>query len=151
MSGNKTLIQIMSEPKKQYRPWLYEVEKLHSIINAEVFDGQLNLPKIQLKRKADIGTDFGWCEGFHEFETFDPERGQSLCVIGLVNTWTCIQSCVTILAHEMIHQWQWDVYSFQRHKDRKPYILSHGPTFWQFKPKLASFGIPLHRVYPPTL
>ena len=151
MNGNNTLSDLMQAEVKPFRPWLYEVELIHTIINREVFGNALNLPKFKLLRKADIGNDFGWCEGEHDFETFKPESGQSLCTIGLLNTWKSVQSFVIILAHEMIHQWQWDVYSFQRHKDRKPYILSHGPTFWQFKPKLASFGIPLHRVYQPTL
>lgn len=151
MNGNNTLSDLMQSEVKPFRPWLYEVELIHTIINREVFDNVLNLPKFKLIRKTDIGNDFGWCEGEHDFETFKPESGQSLCTIGLLNTWKSVQSFVIILAHEMVHQWQWDIYSLERFRDNKSLILSHGPSFWQFRTTLANFSIPLKTTYPTDL
>lgn len=133
--------------KRPFRPWLCEVQELHTIINQEVFDGCLALPKFQLLRKCDIGLDFGWCEGEHSHATKLNNPTKSLCTIGLMNHWPSIQWCIMILAHEMVHQWQWDVYSHERFLQKKRPIMSHGPSFLNFKPKLAEFGIPLKRTY----
>ena len=51
------------------------------------------------------------------------------------------------LAHEMVHQWQWEVLSPQRHEKGKPAIMSHGPSFYAWRKPLNEYLIPLTRMY----
>ena len=54
---------------------------------------------------------------------------------------------VIVLAHEMSHQYQWLVRgAVRRSKNREP-IMSHGPSFFEFKKKMAEYGIPLKDCY----
>jgi hypothetical protein len=84
------------------------------------------------------------CSAKH-FVPVDNKR--SNCVITLNNKWYCKQWLVMTLAHEMRHQYQWDVLSFKRLKEGKQPLMSHGPSFFLFKHKLAKYGIPLRRAH----
>ena len=44
---------------------------------------------------------------------------------------------ITILAHEMIHAWEWKTRGY----------VSHGKNFFQWKQKLLEHGIPLKKCY----
>lgn len=50
---------------------------------------------------------------------------------------------ISILAHEMCHQYTWDIIGPEREQAGKERMLSHGPTFFQFKEKLSEHGISL--------
>jgi hypothetical protein len=50
-----------------------------------------------------------------------------------------------ILAHEMCHQYQWDIDRLHRILRGLPGLLSHGPSFFQHRSRLAEFGIPLQK------
>ena len=49
--------------------------------------------------------------------------------------------------HEMVHQWQWDIYRWEHRKElgREMNTESgaHGPSFHLWKQSLADWGIPL--------
>lgn len=116
-----------------------EVLSLFKLINKQVFNNKLPIPEIKVINR---NTDF-W--GFCKAKGFVPIQGQSNCTIVLGEKWYCKQWLITTLAHEMCHQYQWDVNSFKRKKQGLRPIMSHGPSFFIYRDKLAKYGIPLKR------
>ena len=58
----------------------------------------------------------------------------------------CKQWLIMVLAHEMAHQYQWDVLGVKRMKKGLEPIMSHGPTFYIHRKKFLKHNIPLKRV-----
>lgn len=141
--ASSRLLELMSTPlpcksdqiRLSYRPSLREVYKIYDIINEELFRGRLIRPEIKLGR---IHKAWGWCHG-HCY----PTRTGSLCTIRLSDKWYCIQWLVITLAHEMAHQYQWDILGPKRSKEGKDHLMSHGPTFFQHREKFDKHSIPL--------
>jgi hypothetical protein len=143
------LLQLMSEPlpnislqkKLAYRTNKREVQELYNLINQEIFDNQLPPAKLQVKN---------YCRGYWGLclaDGFSIRKKRSQCTIRISDRWYCKQWLITILAHEMAHQYQWDVYSRERYKQGLMPILSHGPSFFAFKDRLREHGITLKRVH----
>ncbi len=145
----KTLTEIMQSPlpsiryqkRLLYRPNLDEVMAYYSLLNKHVFSNQMAVPEIELLPR--LRNHWGVC-----FSRYDkvPCR-ETYCKIRLINKWFCKQWLVMILAHELCHQYQWDIDRFVRHDEGKEPLMSHGPSFFKFKPLLAQHGIPLYRTY----
>ena len=114
------------QKRKCYRPSLREVKETYKLINKYVFNNQLTRPLISIGvcRKY-----WGMCIG-HQF----PTRKGTRCEIKLMDKWFCVQWMVTTLAHEMVHQYEWDVLE----KD-----MTHRQNFFIWREKLAEFGIDL--------
>jgi hypothetical protein len=145
MYHNVTLNELMSselpgltyQRKLSYVTNVREVKALYRLINASVFNDRLPMPKIYVKpRMRDM---WGQCYGADTFF----EVGKSRCVITLAERWYCRHWLIMALAHEMVHQYQWDIYSKKRMKQGLEPIMSHGPSFHQWKDKLKKHGIPL--------
>jgi hypothetical protein len=47
------------------------------------------------------------------------------------------------MAHEMVHQFQWDILSNERQSQGLGPIMSHGPSFFAWRKPLAEYNIPL--------
>lgn len=60
-----------------------------------------------------------------------------------MDKWYCRQWLITTLAHEMCHQYQWDIIGEQRISGGKDRLMSHGPSFFIFRDKLKDQGISL--------
>jgi hypothetical protein len=60
-----------------------------------------------------------------------------------MDKWFCAQWAVTVIAHEMVHQHQWDIEGPKRWRKGKDFLMSHGPTFFRFRDKLEKYGISL--------
>jgi hypothetical protein len=141
------LLQLMLEPlpslgsqkKLSYRPTKKEVRQLYNIINEEVFDNQL--PPASLEVKSHCRGYWGMCMS----TGFNPKKKSSQCKIRLSDRWYCKQWLIDTLAHEMVHQYQWDIYSKERAAEGKEPIMSHGPSFYKFRKQLAEYGIVLKR------
>lgn len=118
-----------------YRPNLEEVYRLYDLINKEIFKNKLSRPEICIGPRRMC---WGMCVGFHRTRS-----SGSRCVIKLSDKWYCIQWFVTILAHEMSHQYQWDILSPKRVKAGKDDIMSHGPSFFVHRSKIKKHSIPL--------
>lgn len=140
----RNLISLMEEPlpsktdqrQKNYRPTLKEVKAIYRLINREIFYNQLPMPKIILRRLRDA---LGMCEG----KEGPIRKTKSYCTIHLCDRWYCRQWMVSTLAHEMVHQYQWDIYSNIRVKRGMHRHMSHGPSFYIWRKKLQKFGIAL--------
>ena len=141
------LLQLMSEPlpsiglqkKLSYRPTKREVKKLYNIINEEIFNNEL--PPAHLEVKSHCRGYWGLCMS----TGFNPKKKSSQCKIRLSDRWYCKQWLIDTLAHEMVHQYQWDIYSKERAVEGKEPIMSHGPSFYKFRKQLAEYGIVLKR------
>lgn len=121
--------------KRRYRPTRDEIHDTYDLINRYVFDSKLVRPSINL-RTMNV---WGLCTGYE-----DPVHRAK---IKLSNDFFCLQWMVLILAHEMAHQYQWEVHGPRRVKEKRVALLSHGPSFYEFKPKMSENGIPLRIVY----
>lgn len=141
------LLQLMSEPlpsiglqkKLSYRPTKKEVKNLYNIINEEIFNNEL--PPAHLEVKSHCRGYWGMCMS----TGFNPKKKSSQCKIRLSDRWYCKQWLIDTLAHEMVHQYQWDIYSKERAVEGKEPIMSHGPSFYKFRKQLAEYGIVLKR------
>lgn len=127
----------ISEQKRLlFRPTVRLAHHIYELLNYQVFDSYLYKPKIEVlshRRKY-----WGMCIGnIHRTYT------GSYCEIQLMDKYFCPQWFVTTLAHEMVHQFQWDIIGPEREKNGKDWLMSHGPSFFQFKDELKKHHISL--------
>jgi hypothetical protein len=132
------LPSITYQRRKQFRPNEMDVLYAYNIINRYVFDGVLTRPQITLGgiRK---------CWGLCSWLTKEQHNG-SWCDIRLVPNWFCQQWFMNTIAHEMVHQYQWDVYRWELAEDgRQIYMNSgaHGPSFYMFRDRFEHYGLNL--------
>lgn len=133
------------EPKLQrtlpHKPTLNEVHSLYKLINVSIFNNKLSLPVIEFI--SDNHTHWGMCYGDAEKVKYRNTR----CRIEIVDRYYCRQWLVTILAHEMCHQYQWDIIGAEREQISKNRLMSHGPSFFMFRDNMKAHGITLRRQY----
>lgn len=125
-----------------YKTSRREVLGLYKLLNKEVFGNKLPMPKFKILQR---NTDYwGMCSA----DYFMPlHKNRSHCTITLSNKWYCKQWLILTLAHEMCHQYQWDILSHKRLKEGRKPLMSHGPSFFIFRDKLEKHGIPLRRAH----
>lgn len=121
---------------KKYRPKLKEVKALFRLINREIFSNRLPMPKFQIRR---LHNALGICEG----KDGPIRKTKSHCIIHLTDRYYCKQWFISTLAHEMVHQYQWDIYSNIRVKRGMKRTMSHGPSFHLWRKRFAKFGMAL--------
>ncbi len=127
---------------KLFRPTDDEIEYAYSILNRYVFDDCLKKPNIIQRR---LKKTWGYCQWF------DAPMNKTWCEIHLHDRWFCAQWFMNTLAHEMAHQYQWDVYRWQ-HQDyygREMPVGSsaHGPSFFMWSERFTHFGLTLKTAY----
>lgn len=140
---SKQLDDLMSSPlpnktsqkRLSYRPSVKEVYKIYDLLNHIIFKNKLSRPEILLGQRRQC---WGYCRGYVK-ERYTGSR----CVICLSDKWFCIQWMIVTLAHEMAHQYQWDIISKKRSKLGKEDLMSHGPTFFQHRDRFYKFKLPL--------
>lgn len=148
--NNSPLIEMMQErlpclsyqKRLGYRTSLSEVEELYKIINHSIFDNKLQVPELIVASRC--RKYWGMCYGEIEKPNDDKD---TYCKIKLMDKWFCRQWLITTLAHEMCHQYQWDILGPQREENGKYPLMSHGPTFFLYRNKLAEHGISLKRAH----
>ena len=149
MSDQSELFKLMQEPlptigqqkRYGYRTNVDEAVYLHQLINREVFSNVLPTPEIEVKSRC--RKYWGMCYG----EVHNDDWNKPYCKIRLMDKWFSKQWLITILAHEMCHQYQWDVHGPERINNNRELIMSHGPTFFKFRDNLRIHGIPLKKEY----
>ena len=147
MSRNSELYHLMChdlpnityQKRLSYRTSVREVMYLYRLINREVFNDKLPKPKIEVL--SNCRKYWGYCIA----TTYEPKVNKSACLIKLSDKWYCKQWLIITLAHEMCHQYQYDIDGLKRLKEGKEPIITHGPSFFKFKKKLAKYNIPLNR------
>jgi hypothetical protein len=131
------LPSIAYQKRLMYRTNYSEVTTLYRQLNYYIFDEELTLPIIEVAPRC--RQYWGICYGAHEKKRYK----RSLCKIRLMDKWFCKQWLITTLAHEMCHQYQWDIIGEKRIEEGKDRLMSHGPSFFLFRDRLAEYGIPL--------
>lgn len=130
------LPSIPSQKRLVYRPSEEEVHYVYDLINRTIFDNVLIKPEIIIAGRC--RNYWGMCYGDdkqHDTGTF--------CRIKLMDKWFCSQWMISVLAHEMCHQYQWDIFSHERAQKGKARVMSHGPSFYHYQPHLKQQGIAL--------
>ena len=129
------------QKRLSYRTDYDEVVYLYRLINHKIFNNKLIMPEIEVMPRC--RKYWGMC-----FATVNmPTKTKSFCKIRLMDKWYCKQWLITTLAHEMCHQYQWDRQGPKRLREGKEPILSHGPSFFVFRDKLAKHGITLKNAH----
>jgi|694.fasta_scaffold01334_30 hypothetical protein len=129
------------QKRLSYRTSKREVQHLFKLLNEEVFNNKLPTPEFEILPRC--RKYWGYCVGLSGVI----EKNKSSCLIRLSDKWFCKQWLIATLAHEMCHQYQWDVESFKRHKLGLEPLMSHGPSFFIYKQKLKEVNIPLKRAF----
>lgn len=138
------LPNITNQKKYIFRPTKREINKTYNILNLALYDGKLIRPKIKTTAR-------GWYWGLCQVIISPPKKykSKSSCEILLSNKWFCRQWFIDTLAHEMAHQYQWDIDGPIRLQQGKEPLMSHGPSFFKHKCKIDQFGLNLkvtHRI-----
>jgi hypothetical protein len=101
---------------------------IYESINRAVFGGVLRRPKIIIRNYKDF---WGETEG----SSRGTQGGtQYVVAMRLHREWPNMKKLITVIAHEMVHQYEWE---------RQQQPMSHGSTFWDWQHKLMSKGIRL--------
>lgn len=145
MAKRSYLSELMDEPlptvgkqrRLTYRTNEREVKELYEILNYYIFNNKLKMPEIEVMPRC--RKYWGICFGSYTM----PNSRRSFCKIRVMDKWFCQQWLITTLAHEMCHQYQWDVEGVKRIAQGREPIMSHGPSFYIFREKLAKHGISL--------
>jgi hypothetical protein len=120
-----------------FRPSRYVFHHIYELINYEIFDNVLYKPKIEIQ--SNCQKYWGMCMGHIKQDYYT----KSHCTIRMMDKWFCPQWMITTLAHEMVHQYQWDVLGPIREEEGKDWLMSHGPSFYEFKPDMEEHNISL--------
>jgi hypothetical protein len=135
---NETLPSLSFQKRRKYKTNIYEVRKIYKLINNEIFNDKLPMAKLIVKKRMDDA--WGKCYGIKT-----PTLNKSGVELVFCQNWYCKQWLIMTIAHEMCHQYQWDIIGYQRLKKNLKPLISHGPTFYQHRKKLFKRGIPLKK------
>jgi len=127
---------ITYQRRKQFRPTEQDIIYSYNIINRHVFKNQLTRPEIQVKQLQKQWGNCSW--------SLNQEPSGSHCVIRLVPNWFCVQWFMNTLAHEMVHQYQWDIHRHELQLEgREIYMNSgaHGPSFFAWRDDFEHYGL----------
>jgi hypothetical protein len=128
--------------KKLFRPNSEQTYEMFDIINKNIFGNNLVRVPIKIRR---LRMAYGWCEG-----RTNPDGEFYTHEIKIAPSHGCLQWFISILSHEMVHHWQWSILSNER-AETMPFnraaIMSHGPSFYQWKKPLNKYGISLKSGY----
>lgn len=119
-----------------FRPSYRFLNHTYELINYRVFNNTLRKPVLELQ--PNCRKYWGICYG-----NIHREKTGSYCRIRMMDKWFCMQWFVTTLAHEMVHQYQWDILGPEREKNGKDWLMSHGPSFFEFREDLSDHRISL--------
>jgi len=130
------LPSVTEQKRLPFRPSKYFLNHAYELINYEVFGDYMYRPKLELQ--SNCQKYWGMCMGHVR-----PSISGSYCTIRMMDKWFCPQWFITTLAHEMVHQYQWDIIGPEREDAGKDWLMSHGPSFYQFREDLEWHNISL--------
>jgi hypothetical protein len=112
-----------------------DVKYAYKILNRYIFDNQLIRPNIE------VGITRGYWGICHGHMQEQSNGGYSSLKIS--DKYYCAQWFLNVLAHEMAHQYQWDVIAPERMEQGMRPLLSHGPTFFIWRERMEHYGLHL--------
>lgn len=116
-----------------FRPKKNDIIYAYNIINRHVFDNRLRRPKIIA---GQVRSYWGFCQ----WEEGRQDSG-SHCWIKISDKWYCPQWFLNTLAHEMVHQYQWDIYRFETDTNFSDQSGAHGPSFFEWRDRFDYYGL----------
>lgn len=125
----------------QYRPELDEIDYYYDLLNRHIFAGELNAPIIYVGRTTKVWGECYWVD--------DIQETGSYCFMRISDKWFCQQWFLNVLAHEMVHQYQWDVGRWSRPDPRYSKMIrgAHGPSFFEWREDFHRLGLYLKTAY----
>ena len=137
------LPSITYQRRKQFRPGIEDVIYSYNILNKYIFENALRRPVINQKQ---LQKCWGLCHWL-----FPKQKSGSYCQISINDKWFCPQWFLNTLAHEMVHQYQWDIdrREYMDYYGREMYTDSggHGPTFYAWRDRFEFYGLTLKLSY----
>jgi hypothetical protein len=116
------LPSITYQRRMQFRPSYADINHVYNICNRYLFDNRLRRPIITQGSRRQT---WGFCEWDNELQ----DTG-SYTTIKLMDKWFCPAWFVQTLAHEMVHQYQWDITRWEEYDGKMPESGAHGPSFF---------------------
>ena len=113
-----------------------DAEEAYTLINKHIFDNGLDPLLIAIHRRN------GYWGSCHAGYTNEEYRCTHIRLTDWFETRT---SFIETIAHEMVHQFQWDILSNERDNQGLGPIMSHGPSFFALRPALAEYNIQLSK------
>jgi hypothetical protein len=132
------LPSITYQRRLQFRPSHADINYAYNKLNFYLFDNQLRRPEIV---KGTRRKTWAFCMWEHE----EQDSG-SHCVIKIMDKWFCPQWFIQTLAHEMVHQYQWDIDRFDGYGVNEN-SGSHGPSFFAHRERFSHYGLHLKTAY----
>lgn len=129
------LPSITYQRRLSFRPDYKEINYIYNRLNFYLFDNRLRKPTITqgTRRKT-----WGFCEWENELQ----DTG-SYTTIKLMDKWFTPSWFVQTLAHEMVHQYQWDIARWEEYDGKMPDSGAHGPSFFAHRERFAHYGLRL--------
>ncbi len=105
-------------------------EMIWEALNRSVFRGQLVRPEKFIVRDYDEAKwpYWGECEGLQRGHRYGPYYTKA---IRLQQRWPNFKKFISVMAHEMVHQWEWE----------KLGTMTHGKSFFAWEDRLRDYGI----------
>lgn len=132
---NAGLPTVSMQKRLPYRPEPAEVDRLYRAINRYIFDNALTQPDITIGTLQKVWGRCNWQDDRQRKGSWG--KAGTWCTIDLYDKWFCPQWFCNTLAHEMVHQWQWDVYRWEHRErfGREMHLNSgaHGPSFFLWR------------------
>lgn len=129
-------IPVLKSKTDSFTVSLSDIKHVWQLINTYIFADKLSKPKFIVKNSSKY---WGLCIGN---KIYNKKSG---CVIYIAKKVYSIHHLVYIVAHEMIHQYQWDIDGKKRLKKGLKPIMSHGPSFFKWKNKMNKYWISIKR------
>lgn len=132
--------------EKTFFPTIDDVDEWYTRINLVVFRNELIVPfdRIEVRPRIYVWGDYtGYVVDNKKTHYEKHVFGEGLsCTLRMTNKFPNKKFFVQILAHEMVHHYQ-----FTR---EEPFFqsknISHGKSFWKWKPTFEKHGLNLRRV-----
>jgi hypothetical protein len=139
----ETLVKLLNTPlpskrvqrRASYRPTKEQMHLIFDILNDVLFEGKLARPSIQ-QRSIKV---WGLCSVYDDPKLFSRIKISNECF--------CVQWFTLILAHEMVHQYQWEIDGPEVTKSGREIMVDHNESFFKFTDKFNEHGIPLREAY----
>jgi hypothetical protein len=133
------LPSITYQRRKSFRPSDEDIIYAYNIINRYVFDNQLRRPEIT---QGTLRKAWGYCHWMT-----NGQNSGSATHIKLMDKWFCPQWFMQTLAHEMVHQYQWDIYRYEHMdyygRDINQSSGAHGPSFFAWRERFEFYDLTL--------
>ena len=134
------LPSITYQRRLQFRPDYADINYVYDICNRYLFDNRLRKPVIT---QGSLRQCWGFCQWEEDYD----DTG-SYCTIKIMDKWFCPQWFVQTLAHEMVHQYQWDIHRFEECDGiMEKNSGAHGADFFMFRERFAHYGLHLKAWY----